>query len=55
MDLKEFDEDVFLDKVKRIVVTRDEPLRFVFKNGSYKEIKWRRRVKHAEGYRDTSQ
>lgn len=55
MDLKEFDEDVFLDKVKRIVVTRDEPLRFVFKNGSYKEIKWRRRVKHAEGYRDTCQ
>lgn len=53
MGLDEFDEEIFLDKVKRIVVTKDEPLRFVFQNGSYKEIKWRRRVKHANGYRDT--
>lgn len=53
LGIEEFEENLFKEKIDRIVVTKDEPLRIVFKDGSYKKLNWKRRIKYAQGYSDT--
>lgn len=52
LEIKEFDESIFKDKIDRIEVLEENTLKFVFKNGDEKQILWEKPEKSKEEKED---